>query len=150
MIGTPLIRDVSLKFHEDTESKYPTLISIELAILDRCMECKGYYECEDAQRTICEACTNVEPRERVDEELKLVNIKEKKYTFSNGITLTFADSDDTTTFSTCIFERNPMYDAVKLLKKDSMYHVRGWVSSKNDKGLDGIKAIFELEEAPEE
>ena len=150
IVGGPLTEGDSVKFEEDTTAQYPTLTAMDFVLLDNCELCHGYYELGDAQRAVreCGECKNRVSRERVDEELKLVHTKEKKYTFSSGITLTFTDTDETTTFSTCIFERSPIYNGVKGLKEEEMYRVQGWITSKADKGLDGIKCLIELEDTP--
>ena len=150
IINTPLVKETMLKFSEDSESQYPTLTSIELACLDICHQCQGFYESADAQQIECGYCSNIEPKERLDQELKLIHVKEKQYTFSVGVTLTFTNDEETHTFSTCVFGSSPLYNDIKGLIKDQLYHVRGWITSENNKGLDGVKALIELEEAPAE
>ena len=150
VVGSTMETGTMVKFVEDKESQYPTLKSIRLASLDTCFTCQGFYETGDAQRMDCGDCSNVEPKEQLDGEVKLVNIKEKKYTFSMGITLTFANEDESCTYSTCVFDKSPLYHGVKELKKDESYHVKGWITSEVDRGIDGVKAFIELDDVPEE
>lgn len=150
VVGSTLEDGTMVKFVEDPTSQYPTLRSIELASLDTCFTCHGFYETGDAQAMDCGECSNAEPRDQLDGPVKLVSIKEKKYTFSKGITLTFANEDETYTYSTCIFDKSPLYGGVKELKKNEMYHVRGWITSEVDRGIDGVKTFIELDDVPEE
>ena len=147
-LGDGFIEGSSVRFEEDTEAEFPSLTDIELCELVVCFTCHAFYELGDAQRLDCGRCTEAEPRKRVDIPLKLVVSKEKKYTWSPGLTLTFKNDEDDT-FSTCVFSRSPLFEELKTLSTDSTYKVFGWVKDEKDRGLEGIKSIIELDDVPE-
>lgn len=137
-----------VKFDEDAESRYPVLTSLELAALDTCFTCHSFYEVGDAQRLDCGQCREGEQRRRVDEPLKLVSTREKDYTYSRGVAMTFINDDETCTFSTCVFANNPLYQGLLLLTSGDSYLVKGWITQETP-GVDGTKALMELEDVPE-
>ena len=147
-LGDTFKEGASVKFTMDKTSDFPTLIDIDPCLLDTCPTCYAFYELGDAQRVDCGRCTEVEPRDRVDIPLKLAVSKEKKYTFSPGLTLTFSDEEDT--YSTCVWSKNPLFDDLKLLSVDSHYMVYGWIKEKKDRGLEGIKYLIDLDDIPDD
>lgn len=140
---------LEVKFEEGAAAKFPTLTAIEQSLFGTCEECHAYYELGDTQVSECGRCGTVEPREYMDEKVMLVHKQEKSYTFSSGISLTFADRAETTSWSTCIFANNPFYEKVGSLIEKKEYIIRGWISSRQDRGLDGVKCLVDFTVAPE-
>lgn len=140
---------LDLRFTEADNARFPTLSTVEKVLLQCCDQCQAFYEMGDAQVIDCGGCQTSIPREYLDENLQLVFKKEKMYTFSKGITLTFSDDKDTTSWSTCIFENSPFFSQAKELNEKTTYQVRGWVTSSQDCGLNGVKCLLELTHRPE-
>ena len=147
-LGGDIKEGTSVIFAIDNTTEYPSLKEIDLCELDSCFTCNAFYETGDAQRIDCGRCFEVEPRRRIDIPLKLVVSREKKYTWSPGLTLTFRDEEEDT-YSTCVFSRSPLFDDLKLLSINTTYTVYGWIKEEKDKGLEGMKYLIELDDIPE-
>lgn len=149
VLETSVCEGLEVKFEEGAATKFPTLTAIEQSLFGTCDECHAYYELGDAQVSECGGCGNTPPREYLDEKVILVRRQEKSYTFSSGISVTFADRAETTSWSTCIFANSPFYEKVGSLIEKEEYRIRGWISSRQDRGLDGVKCLIEFTVAPE-
>ena len=79
----------------------------------------------------------------MDVSLKLKSSKIKKYTYSKGISLCFAQ--EKTKYICCVFETSPLFDDLQTLEVGMNYTVVGWKGEKMENG----NFYFSLIDVPE-
>ena len=140
--GDDFQEGAQVQYSYDTDTQYPYLTDFERCLLGSCPDCYADYELGDAQRMSCGYCYNIEV-DRLDISLKLESSKIKKYPYSKGISLCFADQD--TNYICCVFETSPLYDDLQTLEVGMEYIVVGWKGAKLEDG----KFYFSLIDVPE-
>ena len=136
----------TVKFSYNKEGRFLKLREIELAVIGTCFTCYAMYELQDAQQLSCTECHTGEQRDRIAGTLKLTTSSVKQYTYSNGISLTFVDEEDTR-FITCVFQNSPLFDNLLTLDTNAEYKVTAWKTTELDDG-DGF--FMDLIDVPEE
>jgi hypothetical protein len=138
-----LVVGSTVRFSYDDDGEYPRLITMESAEFDSCFICESYIERQDAVST-CGECTELTPKEKVDEVIPLKSATLKTYRYSKGLTLSWGNSAGLRIVT--LFESHPWYTDAMSFEIGLVYRVQGWCDREFP---DGNKYIT-LIESPEQ
>lgn len=124
---------VSVSYHY--KDQFPVMDElIRVHRLDNCPICFSDLDPIDTQRINCSGCSSMdelEYKDRVSENMKLISYSLREYQFSHGFRLEFIAESTEKKFIGVIFKNNILYDKISELNVSETYHVVGW-KSKDD------------------
>ena len=135
---------VYITYHYD--QSYPLLDEIKPQEHDECFRCFTNLEQADAQRMGCQFCGMMryeDHRERLDLNLKLIEVNIQSFKYSLGVCLKFYDEGTKLYFNATIFENCPLYRFVKETRTLNYYRVIAWKENNSVYNTIDIADIFE-------